>query len=159
MNDQISDLSLKFVRYGLGLGLIGLILGYVPLGHYLMSDSMPSCPSAPIHGHTILLSMLGMPLFGLLYKNMPGWSAAADQIPLGQIKLHLTLSVIGVIGVVFNGTLGYEFFNHYMQQGFYYLEEEGQTVRNLWFGIDGIFLTIYAGGVGILWYIFKKPSG
>jgi hypothetical protein len=77
----MNELSLKFVRYGMGLGITGLICGYFPLGHYLMSDANPSCPSAPIHGHVILLSFIGMSLFGLLYKALPDWLGANVELP------------------------------------------------------------------------------
>jgi len=153
---MINDYALRFIKYGLGLGLFGLLVGYFPLAHYLMADSTPSCPSAPIHGHVILLGMFGMPLFGLLYKALPQWDSAESEIPISLVSLHLKLAIIGVVGVLVNGTIGYEFFNHFMQHGFYYLEEEGQFVRNLWFGIDGIFLTVYAAGVVILWRIYSK---
>jgi cbb3-type cytochrome oxidase subunit 1 len=150
------EYSLKFIRYGLALSLLGLFLGYLPLGHYLMSDSTPSCPSAPVHGHVILLSLFGMSIFGLLYKFLPDWLMQGKEIPLRLVKTHFLLAVVGIVGVLLNGTLGYEYLNHFMQQGFYYLEEEGQYVRNIWFAIDGLFLSLYALGVGVLTYIFTR---
>ena len=47
MTNSLNNWSLKFVRWGMGLSILGLISGYVPLGHYLMKDSLPSCPAAP----------------------------------------------------------------------------------------------------------------
>ena len=152
----MNEYPLKFIRYGLGLSLIGLLLGYLPLGHYLMSDATPSCPSAPVHGHVILLSLFGMSIFGLLYKALPDWLSHGKELPVGLIKTHFLLSVIAVVGVAVNGTLGYEFLNHFMQHGFYYLGEEGQYVRNIWFAIDGLFLSLYGVGVGIMMYVFSK---
>jgi hypothetical protein len=73
---SVSDCGLKFVSWGSGLGVAGLITGYFPLGHYLMKDSLPSCPAAPVHGHTILLSFVGMTIFALVYLVMPRWSAS-----------------------------------------------------------------------------------
>ena len=151
----MNEYSLKFIRYGLGLSVFGLLVGYFPLAHYLMSDSTPSCPSAPIHGHLILLSFVGMSIIGLLYKALPGWLGDGEP-PLRLIKLHFWLAVIGVIGVMLNGTIGYEVLNHFFQQGFYYLEEEGQFIRNIWFSIDGVFLSLYGIGIAIQLYIFLK---
>lgn len=97
-----------------------------------------------------------MSIFGLLYKALPNWLAEGQEPPLHLIRLHLLFSIVAVVGVLINGTVGYEFLNHFMQQGFYYLEEEGQFVRNIWFSIDGLFLSIYAAGVAIIFFIFMK---
>ena len=158
MKDEANVYSLKFVQYGMGLAVLGLLSGYFPLGHYLLSDAIPSCPSAPVHGHTILLSFVGMSLFGLLYKALPDWFGENFEPPVHLIRLHFRISVIAVIGVIVNGTLGYEFLNHFMQNGFYYLEEEGQFVRNIWFSIDGVFLSLYGSGLLIFLYILNKAE-
>ena len=147
-----SDWALKFVRWGSGLGIAGLIAGYLPLGHYLMKDSLPSCPSAPVHGHTILLSFVGMTLFGVVYLALPHW-AGGGQAPLGLIRTHFWLAVTGTIGVVLNGTLGYEVLGMFLQPDFYYIGPAGQSVRNLWFAIDGVFLSIYGAGSMVFLYV------
>ena len=152
----MNEYSLKFIRYGLGLSALGLLVGYFPLAHYLMSDSTPSCPSAPIHGHLILLSFLGMCLIGLLYKALPDWIADGKEPPVLLIKYHFWFSVVAVVGVMLNGTVGYEVLNHFFQQGFYYLEEDGQFIRNIWFSIDGVFLSLYGAGLVIQLTIFLK---
>jgi hypothetical protein len=148
---SISDWALKFVRWGFGLSIFGLITGYFPLGHYLMKDSLPSCPTAPVHGHTILLSFVGMVIFGLVYRALPDWMSGAEA-PLGLIRLHFTLAVTGTIGVAVNGTIGYELLKMAAPE-FYYLGSETQAARNLWFAIDGLFLTMYGAGCAILLYI------
>lgn len=147
-----SDWALKFVRWGSGLGIAGLITGYLPLGHYLMKDSLPSCPAAPVHGHTILLSFVGMTLFGVVYLALPQW-AGSRQVPLGLIRAHFWLAVTGTTGVMLNGTLGYELLGTFAQSDFYYIGPAGQNVRNLWFAIDGVFLSIYGAGSIVLLYV------
>ena len=153
-----NQISLRFIRYGLGIGLLGIMTGYLPLFHYLMSDSTPSCPSAPIHGHLILLSFLGMSVFGLLYKALPDFLSPGSELPENQINWHFRLSVIALIGILINGTVGYEYLNHFHQQGFYYLEDQGQSIRNIWFAIDGVFLSLYAVGVWIMFNLYRKAS-
>jgi hypothetical protein len=148
---------LKFVRWGIGLSVIGLLSGFMPLGHYLLDDAIPSCPSAPIHGHLILLSFVGMPMFGLIYQAMPNWSAGAS-LPLSLVRLHFRLSVAAVIGVLVNGTIVYEILGHFVQPGFYYDGADGQTVRNIWFGIDGAFLTLYGVGCLIFLNVLRKHT-
>lgn len=151
-----SDWGLKFVRWGSGLGVAGLITGYLPLGHYLMKDSMPSCPAAPVHGHTILLSFVGMTLFGVVYLAMSRWRDNAP--PLALIRLHFWLAVIGTIGVCLNGTIGYEVLGTFLQPDFYYLGPAGQATRNLWFAVDGVFLTIYGAGSAIFLNVLMKHT-
>ena len=154
--DSMNNWALKFVRWGMGLSILGLITGYFPLGHYLMKDALPSCPTAPVHGHTILLSFVGMTMFGLAYRALPSWMAGSEP-PTGLVRAHFWLAVTGIIGVVFNGTMGYEILG-LVQPGFYYVGETGQAVRNLWFAIDGVFLTLYAGGCVIFLYILMTRT-
>jgi len=145
--DSMSNWALRFVRWGMGLTILGLITGYFPLGHYLMKDA--SCPAAPVDGHTILLSFVGMTVFGLTYRALPGWMGSGAP-PLGLVRAHFWLAVIGILGVCINGALGYGTLALFLQPDFYYNGSEGQTVRNLWFGIDDGFLTLYAAGCVIL---------
>jgi heme/copper-type cytochrome/quinol oxidase subunit 1 len=149
-----SDWGLKFIRWGSGLGIAGLVTGYFPLGHYLMKDALPSCPTAPVHGHTILLSFVGMTLFGLVYVTLS--RLANLRPPPGLVRLHFWLAVIGVAGVVLNGTIGYQLLGMIGQHGFYYAGPAGQGVRNLWFAIDGVFLSLYGAGSMIFLYVLMK---
>ena len=142
--DSMNNWALRFVRWGMGLSVLGLVTGYFPLGHYLMKDALPSCPSAPVHGHTILLSFVGMTMFGLVYRALPAWMPSGEP-PLTLVRWHFWLAVAGVIGVCLNGTVGYEVLAA-LQPDFYYSGAASQSVRNLWFAIDGVFLTLYAGG-------------
>ena len=155
--DSTQNWALKFVRWGMGLSVLGLVGGFIPLGHYLLDDAIPSCPSAPIHGHVILLSFVGMPMFGLIYQVMPAWMQSAS-LPLGLVRLHFRLAVAGIIGVLVNGEVVYEVLSHVVQPGFYYNGPEGQLVRNIWFGIDGAFLTLYGAGCLIFLRIVMKHT-
>jgi hypothetical protein len=156
--DSIQNCALKFVRWGLGLAALGLLFGFAPLGHYLLDDAIPSCPSAPIHGHVVLLSFVGMPMFGVIYQVMPAWMET-PSLPLNLVRLHFRLAVAGIIGVLVNGAIVYEVLSHFLQPGFYYNGPDGQWVRNIWFGIDGAFLTLYGiGCVIFLSIVLKRTS-
>lgn len=122
-----------------------------------MKDSLPSCPAAPVHGHVILLSFIGMSVCGLIYRALPAWLGPGEP-PAGLARAHFWLAVIGVLGVLVNGTIGYELLSIFGKHGFYYIGPEGQAVRNLWFGIDGLFLTIYGAGCAILFYIVTTKT-
>lgn len=154
---SLNNWGLKFIRWGMGLGILGLITGYFPLGHYLMKDSLPSCPAAPVHGHVILLSFIGMSVCGLIYRALPDWLRPGES-PTRLARIHFWLAVIGIVGVLLNGTIGYELLGMFGKQHFYYIGPEGQAVRNLWFGIDGLFLTIYGAGCAILFYIVATKT-
>lgn len=155
--ESLPNWSLKFVRWGMGLALAGLGTGVLPLGHYLLDDAIPSCPSAPIHGHVILLSFVGMTLFGVVYQVMPAWTGNGT-LPLSLVRWHFRLSVIAVAGVLVNGTVIYEILGHLVQPGFYYNGADGQIVRNIWFGIDGAFLALYGVGCVVFLRILMKHT-
>ena len=80
--DTINNCALKFIRWGMGLTVLGLITGYFPLGHYLMKDALPSCPTAPVHGHTILLSFVGMTMVNPTGSRLIGCEASNYSIAL-----------------------------------------------------------------------------
>jgi cbb3-type cytochrome oxidase subunit 1 len=153
--DSMNNWALKFIRWGMGLTVLGLVTGYFPLAHYLMLGAIPSCPSAPVHGHTVLLSFVGMTMFGLAYRMLPGWMEG--EPPLRLVGLHFWLAAVGVIGVCVNGTIGYELLG-LLQPDFYYNGAAAQTVRNAWFAIDGVFLTVYGSGCIIFLYIVMKKT-
>jgi cbb3-type cytochrome oxidase subunit 1 len=154
--DSMNNWSLRFIRWGVGLAVLGLVTGYIPLGHYLMKDALPSCPTAPVHGHTILLSFVGMTMFGLVYRALPAWMPGGEP-PLGMVRAHFWLAVIGVLGVSINGTIGYEALGMF-QPDFYYAGAAAQNVRNLWFAIDGAFLTLYAAGCVVFLYLVVNKT-
>ncbi len=121
------NLALRFIRWGTGLLVLGLITGYGPLGHYLMGGSIPSCPAAPVHGHSILLGWVGMTLFGLVYRALPNWSGGKPPA-LGLARAHFTCCVVGMLGAFANGTFGYAILK-LVNDGFYY-----HAWTELWLG-------------------------
>src|SRR5260370_11505248 len=144
----MEKVSLRFIRWGAGLLVIGLLTGYGPLGHYLMGGVKVRCPWAPVHAHVALLGWVSFTLFGLVYRAMPDWgspSAAAVK----TAAVHFWLSVISVLGVWINGTWGYRFLDR-LSPGFYYKPD--QATLGLWLKIDGGFLTLF--GVGCIPYIW-----
>jgi hypothetical protein len=67
-----------------------------------MKDSLPSCPAAPVHGHTILLGSWGWSCSGLVYRALPDWMGSGSA-PLGLIRAHFLLAVTGTLGVALFG--------------------------------------------------------
>jgi len=143
----MENLSLRFIRWGAGLMVLGLLTGYGPLGHYLMDGVEHACPWAPIHGHTALLGWIGMTLFGLAYRVLSQWSNGQTP-PLKLAQTHFLLSVTGVLGVFANGIMGYRILD-IVSPEFYYLPEK--QILNLWLSIDGVFLSIF--GIGCVLFL------
>jgi len=98
-----------------------------------------------------------MTLFGLVYGALPQW-LGTHKPPLALIRVHFWLVTIGTIGVCLNGTIGYEVLAMFVQPKFYYIGQSGQAVRNLWFALDGVFLTLYGVGSSIFLYVLVKHT-
>lgn len=140
-------LGLRFVRWGAGFLILGLVTGYGPLSHYLMGGVAIQCPWAPVHAHVALLGWVGMTLFGLVYTVAPSWAGSATP-PRRLGAAHFYCCVAGVLGVWLNGIVGYRILDAISDQ-FYY--EPDTPMLNLWLSIDGVFLSLY--GVGCLLFV------
>jgi nitric oxide reductase large subunit len=138
----VKTIALRFVKWGTGLLVLGLLTGYGPLGHYLHGGVKVACPWAPVHGHVALLGWLGMTVFGLVYRALPDWGTPSASA-LKLAKGHFWLAVIGVLGVWANGILGYRLIGK-ISPGFYYKPDTPRL--NLWLSIDGWFLSLFALG-------------
>jgi uncharacterized membrane protein YgdD (TMEM256/DUF423 family) len=77
----MNAISLRFVRWGAALLVLGVVTGYGPLGHYLLGGAEVACPWAPIHGHVVLLGWVGFTLFGLVYRarSPSGWTRSRSD--------------------------------------------------------------------------------
>lgn len=151
----MSNLGLRFVRWGTGFLMLGLLTGYGPLGHYLMGGVKVACPWAPVHGHVATLGWLGMTLFGLVYRALPGWSGGRVAAT-GLVRAHFGLCVTGVLGVWANGIVGYRLIDS-ISDGFYYLPDEGML--DLWLSIDGAFLSIFGLGCLLFLIVVMRSTG
>jgi len=143
----MKKISLRFVKWGTGLLMLGLWTGYGPLHHYLAGDMQPSCPWAPVHGHVILLGWVGFTLFGLVYQALPGWGTPSPRAPK-LAAAHFWLSLVSVLGVWANGIMGYRIINR-LSPGFYY-KPDVEKLR-IWLSIDGAFLTLF--GIGCVLFL------
>ena len=144
---EMENIGLRFVRWGAGLLMLGLLTGYGPLGHYLQAGVAHACPWAPVHGHVATLGWMGMTLFGLVYRAVPSWSNGAPPA-VRLARTHFIVCVIAVLGVFANGIVGYRILDAFVD-GFYY--RPVTSMLNLWLSIDGVFLSLY--GVGCLMFL------
>lgn len=150
----MDNLALRFIRWIVGLLMLGLVTGHGPLGHYLMDGVRVACPWAPIHGHVALLGWVGMAVFGLIYKVLPSWANGASP-SMGLARAHFYVCVVAVIGVLANGIIGYRALDFFFD-GFYYEPEKG--VLNLWLSVDGVFLSLYGVGCGLFLAVVLRST-
>ena len=143
----MKKISLRFVKWGTGLLMLGLWTGYGPLHHYLAGHMQPSCPWAPVHGHVVLLGWVGFTLFGLVYQALPGWGTPGPRAQK-LAAAHFWLSLVSVLGVWANGIMGYRIINR-LSPGFYY-KPDVEKLR-IWLSIDGAFLTLF--GIGCVLFL------
>ncbi len=150
----MENLALRFIRWSVGLLVLGLLTGYGPLGHYLMGGVEHACPWAPIHGHVGILGWIGMTLFGLVYQAIPRW-ANGKSPSLRLAKAHFYSCVTAVLGVLLNGIFGYRVFD-LISPSFYYIPNK--QFLNLWLSIDGMFLSLYGLGCAIFLIVVLRST-
>lgn len=150
----MENLALRFIRWSVGLLVLGLLTGYGPLGHYLMGGVEHACPWAPIHGHVGILGWIGMTLFGLVYQTIPRW-ANGKSPSLALAKAHFYLCVTAVLGILLNGIFGYRVFD-LISPSFYYIPNK--QFLNLWLSIDGMFLSLYGLGCAIFLIVVLRST-
>jgi heme/copper-type cytochrome/quinol oxidase subunit 1 len=143
----VKRISLRFVKWGTGLLVLGVWTGYGPLHHYLHGGVEVSCPWAPVHGHVALLGWIGFTIFGLVYRALPDWGTPGPNATR-LATAHFWLSVLSVLGVYANGIFGYRYLDR-ISPSFYYLPEK--KTLGLWLSIDGCFLTLY--GIGAILFL------
>ncbi len=138
----MTKISLRFVKAGTALLVLGVWTGYGPLHHYLHGGVEVACPWAPVHGHVVLLGWVGFTLFGLVYRALPEWGTPGPKAA-GLAAWHFWVSLAAVLGVWANGLFGYRYLDR-LSPGFYY-RPDAEKLR-LWLAIDGAFLTLFAAG-------------
>ncbi len=152
----MNAISLRFVRWGTALLVLGVVSGYGPLGHYLHGGVEVACPWAPIHGHIVLLGWVGFTLFGLVYRALPDWGTPRPNA-VQLAMTHFWLSVASVLGLLLNGIVGYRLIDR-LSPGFYYQPDEAKL--RLWLSIDGAFLTLFTiGSIIFLRVVLGATSG
>lgn len=109
--------GVRFIEWGLGLGLFGLFLGFGVIAHYLHGEQHPTgeeflknmtlwfaCPWT-LSVYAIQLGSLGMVVFGTLYwvlgRSIPGATIGAAG------SAGLWLCVAGLLAIFATGYVGY----------------------------------------------------
>jgi hypothetical protein len=149
-------LGSKFTRWGLGMFVLGFVVGFVPILHYMhgaiAGDVGPAfmknmtlwwgCP-AVLMEYTLKTGGLGMAIIGLCYLVLPR-SGSAEQIS-GNESMAPLLCVAGLVGALVYAGVGYVVCNM-IWPNFYFAHNE--TGKDIWlagqlFGIAVFFFGFY----------------
>jgi hypothetical protein len=149
---EVTMLGAQFIRWGLGLFIFGLIIGYGPLAHYLHGALEQTgkaflenvtlwfgCPWT-LSVYTVQVGALGMVAIGAVY-----WLLPADHLDSeARDYTALWLCVAGLITVFLTGFVGY-FVVNAIWPSFYYTPVT--TGKNVWLIAQGLSITLYLIGV------------
>lgn len=152
------QLGARFIRWGLGLALFGLFLGFGIIGHYLHGAQYATgeaflknmalwyaCPWT-LSVYAIQLGGVGMVVFGTLY-----WVLGKDDPPayIGSAgKKALWLCITGLIGIFCTGYVGYFVVDAIWPQFYYKPIEEG---KNAWLLAQFLCIVSYFIGAFLVW--------
>jgi len=155
--NEVTMLGAHFIRWGLGLFIFGLVLGYGPLAHYLhgaMEEVQPAflknvtlwfgCPWT-LSVYTVQVGALGMVALGAVYWLLPGDRLYAER----RDYAALWLCVAGLVAVFLTGYIGY-FVVNAIWPSFYYAPVAAG--KNVWLAAQGLSITLYLIGI-VLAYV------
>lgn len=149
-----------FVKWGLWFFIIGVILGFGVLIHYLVGSSYDNTPyflsnitlwfGSPLALSTGFLQVggLAMALIGGLCIMVSKCAEASAMGSTAHCPTHkgapLALCIIGLFALILTGYLGY-FVIDYFWPGFYYTPI--MAGKNLWLILQGLSIIVYIIGI------------
>ncbi len=150
--NEATILGAKFIRWGLGLFIFGLVIGYGPLLHYLHGALEETgeaflknvtlwfaCPWT-LATYTVQVGALGMVAIGAVY-----WLLPADKVDIERLDhAALWLCVAGLIAIFLTGYVGY-FVVNAIWPSFYYTPVAAG--KNVWLIAQGFSIALYLIGV------------
>jgi hypothetical protein len=139
LNGRVLRLAARFIEWGLGLGLFGLLLGFGIIAHYLHGAQHPTgeeflknislwfaCPWT-LSVYTIQLGGLGMVVYGVVFLVLGKLHPEVEVGPSGQAAFWL--SVVSLLAIFCTGYAGYFAFDAVWPQFYYKPVEAG---KNAW---------------------------
>ena len=142
--DETTILGVKFIRWGLGLFLLGLLLGFGPLGHYFRGGTSvfldnEALWSWTLAAHLVQVGALGMVAIGSVYWLLPGDKLETEALDYTSFWL----CVVALIGI-FLTCIGYSVMNtRWAPLDFMALTSK----RYVWLIGQGLSLALYVIGV------------
>jgi|SRR6516162_2803941 hypothetical protein len=149
-----TEVGAKYIRWGLGLFVFGLIIGYGPWLHY-MHGAMEEVQPAFLHNVTLWfgcpwtlavyvaqLGSLAMIVIGLCYVVFAGHGAMTSVT--GAERIGPVLCATGILTEFVFGYIGYFGVNRVWPSFYYVPINEGKWT---WLGLQGICIAIFLIGV------------
>jgi len=162
---EAAKLGAGFIRWGVGLFIFGLCIGYGPLLHYLhgaLEEVGPAflknvtlwfgCPWT-LATYTVQIGGLGMVAIGvaLITFARDGHASALGS----SERKSLGLCIFGLIAEFATGYAGYFVVNHFWPS-FYYVPI--QTGKNVWLVLQGASIAFYIAGVMFAFGAIRRAS-
>jgi hypothetical protein len=148
--DDTTILGVRFVRWGLGLFIFGLIFGFGLLGYYfhgavkstMFAESGAQWLNYPWTLATYVLQVggLGMVAIGAVYWLLPGDKLETETVDYTA----LWLCIVGLIATFLTSYVGYFVANAIWPSFFYKPIPQG---LNAWIGFQAASVVLYLFGV------------
>jgi hypothetical protein len=136
--DETTILGVRFIRWGLGLFIFGLLLGYGTLGHYFRAGVFPNNVtlwSGTLAAYTVQVGSLGMVAIGAVYWLLPGDKLETESLDYTA----LWLCVAGLIAIFLTGYVGHFVVNAIWPSLY--------DTPNVWLIAQGLSVALYLIGV------------
>ncbi len=153
--DETTILGVRFIRWGLGLFIFGLIFGFGLLGYYfhgtiestIPPENMARWLNYPWTLATYILQVgaIGMVAIGAVYWLLPGDKLETESLDYTA----LWLCVIGLIATFLTSYVGYFIVNAIWPSFFYEPVADGM---NAWIIAQSVSVALYLFGV-VLAYV------
>jgi hypothetical protein len=148
--NEVTLLGIAFIRWGLGLFIFGLIVGYAPLVHYLhgalVEMGEASLPNAALwltSPYAVQIGALGMVSIGAVYGLLPAEKLEAES----RDYRALWLCVTGLAAIFATGYLGYFVLNAIWRT--YYNRPPSSAEENVILIAVGLSAALYMIGVAL----------
>jgi hypothetical protein len=160
--DETTILGVRFIRWGLGLFIFGLVFGFGLLGYYfhgtiesgILSGNEARWLNYPWTLATYILQVggLGMVAIGAIYWLLPG-----DKLELESVDYTaLWLCIVGLIAIFLTSYVGYFVANAIWPSFFYKPVIRGM---NAWIVSQAVSVALYLCGVVLAFFSIRHVTG
>jgi steroid 5-alpha reductase family enzyme len=153
--NELAIFGYEFLRWGSKLFITGLVLGLIPLVHYMVGGVGHEvgeeffrvitlwfgCPAEKML-QIVQVGGLSMIIIGLCFLHL---SRTLDRAVTNSERLGLKLCVAGLVAEVLSGAGLYLLFDYTLYPNFFF--EPIIVGKNLWLGAQLVSFSIYLAGV------------
>jgi hypothetical protein len=160
---QVLRLGVRFIEWGLGLGIFGLLLSFGIIAHYLHGARHPTgeeflkniglwfaCPWT-LSVYAIQLGSLGMVAYGAVYLVVGKTCPGAESRPAGRAAFWLC--VVSLLALFGTGYAGYFVVDSIWPDFYYEPVPEGKKV---WLLAQAASVACYFAGAILVWRDLRR---